>query len=61
MANIKINNLQLTGSDLLIDSESFLDDLSDADLIIHGGRAPEIPPSSCLCTLLTVITRTTGF
>jgi len=39
MASIKISDLRPSGCDLLGDSKSFLDDLSDNDLAtINGGR-----------------------
>ena len=37
MANIKVNDLQPTGSELFFDSESFLNELSDAEMDIKGG------------------------
>jgi hypothetical protein len=43
MASIKISDLRPSGFDLLGDSESFLDDLSDNDLAtINGGRTPVV-------------------
>lgn len=40
MASIKISDLRPSGFDLLGDSESFLDDLSDNDLAtMNGGQA----------------------
>jgi hypothetical protein len=39
MASVKISDLRPSGFDLLGDSESFLDDLSDNDLAtINGGK-----------------------
>jgi hypothetical protein len=42
MASIKISNLNISGSDLFMDSESFLDELSSDDLAmnIKGGLTP---------------------
>jgi hypothetical protein len=41
MANIKVQDLTIiTGSDLFIDSESFLRDLSDLETNIQGGGTP---------------------
>ncbi|MCU0536153.1 MAG: hypothetical protein MUD14_19885 [Hydrococcus sp. Prado102] len=37
MSNISISNLDLTGSKLFIDSESFMNELSDRELDISGG------------------------
>lgn len=38
MASITISNLQLTGVDLFLDSESFFNDLTDENLnVIYGG------------------------
>lgn len=37
MANITISNLQSTGSDLFLDSENYLNELSEEELNIQGG------------------------
>ncbi len=38
MANIKLSELQVTGSELFQDSESFINDLNDAaSIAVHGG------------------------
>ncbi|ARV58931.1 hypothetical protein BZZ01_10050 [Nostocales cyanobacterium HT-58-2] len=38
MANLKVSELRPTGSELFIDSESYLNDLSDMDAtFVHGG------------------------
>jgi hypothetical protein len=45
MAHVKLDNLagyDTTGSDLFSDSESFLQDLSENELDLQGGRAPRI-------------------
>jgi hypothetical protein len=44
MASITISNLHLSGSDLLIDSETFLNELSSSDLGmgVKGGISPFI-------------------
>ncbi|MBC1236968.1 hypothetical protein VF14_33345 [Nostoc linckia z18] len=39
MATIKIHDLSPAGSDLFQDSESFLNELTDEELGVHGGRA----------------------
>ncbi|MDZ8186038.1 MAG: hypothetical protein RMX96_14445 [Nostoc sp. ChiSLP02] len=41
MATIKIHDLSPAGSELFQDSESFLNELTDAELGVHGGRAAE--------------------
>jgi hypothetical protein len=46
MANIKVQDLRtITGSDLLIDSESFLRDLSELETDIQGGGTPLLQKS----------------
>jgi hypothetical protein len=45
MSNIKVKDLSIptiTGSDLFLDSESFMRDLSDNELDLQGGKAPRI-------------------
>jgi hypothetical protein len=45
MPNITVKNLSvstISGSDLFIDSESFMQDLSDNELDLQGGKAPQI-------------------
>jgi hypothetical protein len=45
MTNIKVKDLStptITGADLFIDSESFMRDLSDNELDLEGGKAPQI-------------------
>ncbi len=45
MPNITVKDLSIStviGSDLFIDSESFILDLSDSELDISGGKAPQI-------------------
>ena len=65
MANIKLQNLaSLAGADLFNDAESFMQDLSEHELALQGGKLPKItaqlsifchpiprptPPVSC-CT-----------
>lgn len=50
MAFIQINNLNPAGSDLLSDSESYLEELADADLNLQGGIY-----TSSLATVTTII------
>jgi hypothetical protein len=43
MANIKLSELNIAGSELFQDSESFLNDMSDVDgNLVQGGRASTI-------------------
>jgi hypothetical protein len=43
MATIKINEIHFIGSDLLYDSESYLDELSDANTSeVTGGASPVV-------------------
>jgi hypothetical protein len=44
MAKIELKNLDsnLTGIDLFDDSESFMQDLSERELDLHGGKAPQV-------------------
>lgn len=51
MAAIHINNLSPAGSDLLNDSESYLEMLSDSDLNAQGG----LYYTSSLSTVTTII------
>ncbi len=37
MASININNLNSIGSDLLVDTESYLQELSESELSVQGG------------------------
>ncbi len=41
MASIQIHNLP-AGSDLFIDSESFMTELSDAEMMMQGGISPAL-------------------
>ncbi|MBC1236967.1 hypothetical protein VF14_33350 [Nostoc linckia z18] len=41
MATIKIHDLSPAGSELFQDSESFLNELTDAELGVHGGLRAE--------------------
>jgi hypothetical protein len=52
MATIKINEIRLTGSDLLSDFESYLDELSDSDTLqVNGGGTPVITATIALSGL----------
>ncbi|WP_179064430.1 hypothetical protein [Nostoc sp. C052] len=48
MATIKINNLNLAGSDLLNDSESYLIELSEEDINITQGGFRFLSSFPCL-------------
>jgi hypothetical protein len=49
MANITISNLYLVGSELLLDSESYLSELVESELSIQGGLPNfSISLGSCL-------------
>jgi hypothetical protein len=37
MADIKINDITITGAELFLDSETFLNDLGDDELNLRGG------------------------
>jgi hypothetical protein len=55
MAIISIYNLHLVGAELLNDSESFMNDLSDLELGINGGInltafSPYKPSAFCVTT-----------
>ncbi|MBE9197955.1 MULTISPECIES: hypothetical protein [unclassified Nodularia (in: cyanobacteria)] len=41
MANIKLSELNATGSDLFLDSESFLNELKDVDSISGGSTSSQ--------------------
>lgn len=51
MATIKINNLNPAGSELFSDSESYLQELSDADLNVQGGLIWTTITITTICTL----------
>ena len=38
MANINISDLRPAGADLFLDSESYLNDLTEGEMLIFGGR-----------------------
>ncbi|NEO68990.1 hypothetical protein [Moorena sp. SIO3H5] len=37
MANIKVNDLKPTGTELFLDTESFMNDLGDDEMSLRGG------------------------
>jgi hypothetical protein len=52
MATIKINEIRFVGSDLLSDSESYLDELSDANTLeVTGGATPVISAATAVSAL----------
>jgi hypothetical protein len=52
MATISISNLTNVGTELFIDSESFLQDLSNDELKVRGGEDMSYFPSSKACEIL---------
>ncbi len=52
MANITISNLHPAGSDLFSDSESYLSQLSEAELNIQGGL---MSTGMCAVASLTIV------
>ncbi|MDZ8109384.1 MAG: hypothetical protein RM338_27665 [Nostoc sp. DedQUE12a] len=55
MANIKINNLSPAGSELFQDSESFLNELTDAELGTRGGIISLTLPWTLTWTVTTIV------
>ncbi|MBD2292468.1 hypothetical protein H6G06_02965 [Anabaena sphaerica FACHB-251] len=52
MASIKLSELQATGSELFQDSESFLNEMSDANSIsVYGGYNSDVSDASTLTKL----------
>ncbi|MBD2292467.1 hypothetical protein H6G06_02960 [Anabaena sphaerica FACHB-251] len=52
MASIKLSELQATGSELFQDSESFLNEMSDANsLSVYGGYDSDVSDMSTLTKL----------
>ncbi len=50
MANIEINDIKVTGIDLFVDAESFLNDLKDQDVSsVIGGQTNVTTADSCCC------------
>lgn len=47
MADIKINDLTITGAGLFLDSETFLNDLGDDEMNIQGGRWSTASDACC--------------
>jgi hypothetical protein len=52
MADISIYDLRPTGTDLFDGQESYLQELSDPELNIHGGLSPTIILSIVVCPSL---------
>lgn len=54
MATIAISDLRPTGSDLFLDPESFLNDLTDGELnSTHGGSSPV-----CIIAIVAIVAMT---
>jgi hypothetical protein len=49
MSNISISNLNVTGSDLFCDSESYLHDIIEDEMIIYGGAMTTVVQSTKKC------------
>ncbi|MDZ8188404.1 MAG: hypothetical protein RMX96_26545 [Nostoc sp. ChiSLP02] len=57
MANIAINNLSATGFDLLLDKESYLNEINDDEIGLMRGGALSTP----VCASIGVFMLTYGF
>ncbi|MEB3150814.1 MAG: hypothetical protein VKL60_17585 [Sphaerospermopsis sp.] len=60
MASIKLSELQATGSELFQDSESFLNEMSDANSIYGGGYSSNVSDMSTLTKLAEAFVNTYG-
>ncbi|MBD2145908.1 hypothetical protein [Sphaerospermopsis sp. FACHB-1194] len=60
MASIKLSELQATGSELFQDSESFLNEMSDANSIYGGGYSSTVSDMSTLTKLAEAFVNTYG-
>jgi hypothetical protein len=59
MASIKLSELQVTGSELFQDSESFLNEMSDANSV-YGGYNSNVSDISTLSNLAEAFVNTYG-
>ncbi|MFM7371368.1 MAG: hypothetical protein ACKO2Z_26965 [Sphaerospermopsis kisseleviana] len=59
MASIKLSELQVAGSELFQDSESFLNEMSDANSV-YGGGNDYVSDASTLTTLAEAFVNTYG-
>ena len=61
MASIKLSELQVAGSELFQDSESFLNEMSDANSIaVYGGYSYDVSDISTLTKLAEAFVNTYG-
>ncbi|MEB3150309.1 MAG: hypothetical protein VKL60_15015 [Sphaerospermopsis sp.] len=60
MASIKLSELQVAGSELFQDSESFLNEMSDANSIYGGGYSYDVSDISTLTKLAEAFVNTYG-
>ncbi|MFM6036269.1 MAG: hypothetical protein ACKPBB_01500 [Sphaerospermopsis kisseleviana] len=60
MASIKLSELQVAGSELFQDSESFLNEMSDANSIYGGGYSSNVSDMSTLTKLAEAFVNTYG-
>ena len=61
MASIKLSELQVTGSELFQDSESFLNEMSDVNSIaVYGGYNSNVSDISTLTKLAEAFVNTYG-
>ncbi|MBC5796207.1 hypothetical protein H5968_13885 [Sphaerospermopsis sp. LEGE 00249] len=61
MASIKLSELQVAGSELFQDSESFLNEMSDANSIaVYGGYDSNVSDMSTLTKLAEAFVNTYG-
>lgn len=61
MSKIIINDLRPAGTDLFMDSESYLQELSEVETNVIGGATPTIVTTSsvwCVRTIIIVVTVT---
>lgn len=60
MAYITISDLRPAGADLFMDSESFLSELSDGELSVHGGATPVVVAASAAACFKISLAVTAG-
>ncbi|MBD2145906.1 hypothetical protein [Sphaerospermopsis sp. FACHB-1194] len=60
MASIKLSELQVAGSELFQDSESFLNEMSDANSVYGGGYSYDVSDISTLTKLAEAFVNTYG-
>ena len=60
MASIKISDLHPAGSDLFMDSENFLSELTDSELIILSGGKISVPTPVAVTLAVFVVSAAQG-